>query len=49
MILDFFTRNIHKTKYFKESTVEMAIYLHETGTNLATLNLHKCMMSTANL
>ena len=45
--------NIHKTKYLKEGTVEMATYLHEIShTRWAptwrTLNLHKCTTSAAN-
>ena len=45
--------NIHKTKYLKEGTVEMATYLHEIShprwaPTWRTLNLHKCTTSAAN-
>ena len=49
----FFTRNVHETKYLKEGTVEMAMYLHEIShlrwaPTWRTLNLHECMTSATN-
>ena len=49
----FFTRNVHETKYLKEGTVEMGIFLHEIShlrwaPTRRTLHLHECMTSATN-